>query len=185
VVDGPVDAGQHVTDLPDAVGVEHPDVIQVGVRSDARCFRGACHGPPGGDRRNMRAVPVVIGIAIAGVVDFRLVVGLRRCAWSVLRRRVDPGRPIGNPHRLSVAYLGEVDDLLHPAPLATGAVAGAGAAAGERAVTIEDARVEDGDPDAGAVVTGARAHGVCTRGLLEEARALHGRAVGRDAHYVG
>ena len=52
-------------------------------------------------------------------------------------------------------------------------------------MTIEDARVEDGDPYAGAVVTGARAHGVCTRGLLEEARALHGRAVGRDAHYVG
>src|SRR4029450_9545467 len=83
VVDHPIDASQHVTDLAHTRIIEYPNVEQIGVGRDSGGFGATRDRTSRRDGGDLSAVPIDIGISIARVVDFPFVVRLCLGPWLI------------------------------------------------------------------------------------------------------
>ena len=174
----------HVAHLAVAVGVEHLDVVEVGVGRDAGGVVGLVVAAAGRDAGDMGAVAEEVGAVDGERVDVRLVVGHRLAARIERGRGVDAGSPVLDAQRGGIADLLEVDRGLDARGLAVEA---------ERVgVVLLDARVEHRDADAGAVqagvgrgaAVGAHVGGQRAGDRFQRAGGASGQPVRRDTLHV-
>ena len=191
VVDDPVDTSQHVTELAQALVVQHLHVVERRAGGDA----GGLGIPPGvvvatgRDTGNVGTVSIGVDGSFVPVVQSRLVFLAGVAPWRHGLRQIDTGRPVLDTTRGHVTDFQDVDAAADTA---------AARLVFEQRMFPHQTRVEHGDADAVAVQPGvgagergcsgahrrSTAHGLDDAGCHGQACAHRG-PVGRDSLDVG